>query len=212
MIAFLAAAILAYLIGSFPSGFIAGRICGVDLRVAGSGNVGATNALRVLGKKWGYAVFAADAFKGALAVLSGLAIAQIPAIQGPTPAHVGVISALFAIIGHSFPVWLGFKGGKGVATFYGTLIAVAWPLGLAAGATWLAVAYFLRISSLAALTSAALAPLLALLVFDQPYPVTALALFMAILIFVRHQENIRRLVKGEEPKIGAKKPAPEAGQ
>ena len=111
MFAYLAAAILAYLIGSFPSGFLAGRICGVDLRVAGSGNVGATNALRVLGKKWGYTVFASDAFKGALAVLTGLALAKIPALQGPVPSHVGVVAALFAIIGHSFPVWLGFKGG-----------------------------------------------------------------------------------------------------
>ena len=144
-----------------------------------------------------------DAKLVAAAVIGGYLLGTIP---------FGVLVMKAAGAGDPRDIGSGNIGATNVLRSGRRDLAGAWPLGLAAGATWLAVAYFLRISSLAALTSAALAPLLALLVFDQPYPVTALALFMAILIFVRHQENIRRLVKGEEPKIGAKKPAPEAGQ
>ena len=102
-----------------------------------------------------------------------------------------------------FPVWLKFKGGKGVATFFGTLLAAAWPVGMAAGATWLVVAFLFRISSLAGLSAVALAPIYAL-VFDLPLPIAWLTLFMAVLVFIRHADNIRRLLKGQEPKIGAK--------
>jgi glycerol-3-phosphate acyltransferase PlsY len=108
-----------------------------------------------------------------------------------------------AFLGHLFPVWLGFKGGKGVATFLGTLLAAAWPVGLAAAATWLVVALLARISSLAALTAALLAPVYALLL-GRPV-VAGLATFMAVLIYIRHEANIRRLLKGEEPRIGGKK-------
>ena len=191
-----------YLLGTIPFGVLVMKAAGAgDPRAIGSGNIGATNVLRSGRRDLAALTLIGDGGKGALAVLLAWVFAH-----GQAPESLTLLCALAggaAFLGHLFPVWLGFKGGKGVATFYGTLIAVAWPLGLAAGATWLAVAYFLRISSLAALTSAAL---------DQPYPVTALALFMAILIFVRHQENIRRLLKGEEPKIGAKKAAPEAVQ
>ena len=114
-----------------------------------------------------------------------------------------------AFMGHLFPVWLKFRGGKGVATFFGVLIAAAWwpPVGLMAGATWLATAYLFRMSSLASLTSAALAPLYAFAV-HAGLPVIDLAVFMCLLIFIRHHENIARLLKGEEPKIGAKSAAP----
>ena len=216
MIAFLAAAILAYLIGSFPSGFIAGRICGVDLRVAGSGNIGATNALRVLGKKWGYAVFAADAFKGALAVLSGLAIAQIPAIQGPTPAHVGVISALFAIIGHSFPVWLGFKGGKGIATSAGIMFVLfpgaVFTFGLA---VWLLLFFTTRFVSVASLGSAVTLPTVAVLLYFFGRPdswffgycdpmLAGISGIMSLLAIWRHKDNIKRLFAGTEKRFERK--------
>ena len=112
-----------------------------------------------------------------------------------------------AFLGHCFPVWLKFKGGKGVATFFGTLIAVSWwpPVGLVAGATWLVVAYFFRISSLAGLTAAALAPFYAF-ALHAGYPVIVMATFMAVLIFIRHHENIRRLLSGTEPRIGGSKP------
>ena len=105
-----------------------------------------------------------------------------------------------AFLGHLFPMWLRFKGGKGVATFFGTLLAVAWPVGVAAGAAWIAVAFLFRMSSLAALVSAALAPVAAM-ALGQPV-IAVLALFMAVLIYLRHLPNIRRLLKGEEPRIG----------
>ena len=112
-----------------------------------------------------------------------------------------------AFLGHLFPVWLGFRGGKGVATFFGVMIAVTWPVGLMAGATWIAMAVLFRFSSLSALTAAALAPLLALATHAGE-PVIMLAAVMAVVIFIRHRENISRLIKGEEPRIGARKAAP----
>ena len=216
MIAFLVAAILAYLIGSFPSGFIAGRICGVDLRTAGSNNIGATNALRVLGKKWGYTVFAADAFKGALAVLSGLAIARIPAIEGPTPAHVGVVAALFAIIGHSFPVWLGFKGGKGIATSAGIMFVLFPGAVFASGLfVWLALFFTTRYVSVASLGSAVTLPSVAfaLSYFGSPGswffgycdPMLAgISAIMSLLAIWRHKDNIKRLFAGTEKRFERK--------
>jgi glycerol-3-phosphate acyltransferase PlsY len=109
-----------------------------------------------------------------------------------------------AFLGHLFPVWLRFKGGKGVATFFGVMLSAAWPVGVMAALTWLAVAALMRLSSLAALTAVALAPAYALAT-DQPPAITALALFMAVLVFIRHRENIARLRAGTEPRIGAKK-------
>ena len=216
MLAFLAAAILSYLIGSFPSGFIAGRICGVDLRAAGSGNVGATNALRVLGKKWGYAVFAADAFKGALAVLSGLALARIPIAQAPAPVHVGVIAALFAIIGHSFPVWLGFKGGKGIATSAGIMFVLFPGAVFASGLfVWLVLFFTTRFVSVASLGSAVTLPTVSVLLcfFGNPdswffgYCDPMLAVISGVmsgLAIWRHKDNIKRLFAGTEKRFERK--------
>ena len=110
-----------------------------------------------------------------------------------------------AFLGHLFPVWLKFKGGKGVATFFGTLFAACWPMGLIEAALWLLTAFIFRISSLGALVAAALVVPLAFLLHVAPYPFLGMALFMAVLIYIRHRENIRRLLKGEEPKIGKKK-------
>jgi len=214
--AYLAAAILAYLIGSFPSGFLAGRICGVDLRVAGSGNVGATNALRVLGKKWGYAVFASDAFKGALAVLTGLALAKIPALQGPVPSHVGVVAALFAIIGHSFPVWLGFKGGKGIATSAGIMFVLFPGAVFASGlAIWLVLFFTTRFVSVASLGSAVTLPTAAVLLYFFGKPdswffgycdpmLAGISGIMGVLAIWRHKDNIKRLFAGTEKRFERK--------
>ena len=216
MFAYLAAAILAYLIGSFPSGFLAGRICGVDLRVAGSGNVGATNALRVLGKKWGYAVFASDAFKGALAVLTGLALAKIPALQGPVPSHVGVVAALFAIIGHSFPVWLGFKGGKGIATSAGIMFVLFPGAVFASGlAIWLVLFFTTRFVSVASLGSAVTLPTAAVLLYFFGKPdswffgycdpmLAGISGIMGVLAIWRHKDNIKRLFAGTEKRFERK--------
>lgn len=194
---------ISYLLGSIPFGLIATRLGGVgDIRKIGSGNIGATNVLRSGRKDLAAITLIGDALKGALAVFL--------ARYGWHTGELGVaIAGGAAFLGHLYPVWLKFRGGKGVATFYGVIFAAAWPVGLFAGATWLAMAAALRISSLAALTAAALAPLFALLC-DAPHPILLLALFMALLISVRHHENIRRLWAGTEPKIGSGRSAAEA--
>ncbi|MES2035314.1 MAG: glycerol-3-phosphate 1-O-acyltransferase PlsY [Pseudomonadota bacterium] len=189
-----------YLLGSIPFGLIATRLGGAgDVRKIGSGNIGATNVLRSGRKDLAAITLIGDAGKGAVAVL----LAHL--LTHGNPAAVALAGGA-AFFGHLFPVWLKFKGGKGVATFYGVLLSACWPVGVLAALTWLAMAALFRLSSLAALTAAVLAPLFAFAV-DAPYPMVLLALFMAVLIYIRHHENIRRLMKGEEPKIGAKKAA-----
>ena len=206
--AMIAAAIVGgYLLGSIPFGVIVMRAAGAgDPRAIGSGNIGATNVLRSGKRGLAALTLLGDGGKGAVAVLIAWLATRHASAQAQ--AVLTSLAGGAAFFGHLFPVWLGFKGGKGVATFFGTLLAAAWPVGLAAGATWLLMAAVFRMSSLAALTAAALAPIFALYLFDQPHPITTMALFMAVLIFVRHQENIRRLLKGEEPKIGGNKAPP----
>ena len=195
-----------YLLGSIPFGMIATRLGGAgDIRKIGSGNIGATNVLRSGRKDLAAITLIGDAGKGVVAVL----LARW--LTNDTPAMVAIAGGA-AFVGHLFPVWLKFNGGKGVATFYGVLLTAAWPVGVLAALTWLAMAALFRISSLAALTAAALAPLFAFAT-DQPYPMVILSAFMAVLIYIRHHQNISRLLKGQEPKIGAKKdaaPSPEA--
>jgi len=189
-----------YLLGSIPFGMIATRLGGAgDIRKIGSGNIGATNVLRSGRKDLAAITLIGDAGKGVVAVL----LARW--LTNDTPAMVAIAGGA-AFVGHLFPVWLKFNGGKGVATFYGVLLTAAWPVGLLAALTWLAMAALFRISSLAALTAAALAPLFAFAT-DQPYPMVLLSAFMAVLIYIRHHQNISRLLKGQEPKIGAKKDA-----
>ncbi len=198
-LALLACIVGGYLLGSIPFGVIVTRLGGAgDLRAIGSGSIGATNVLRTGRRDLAFFTLLGDGGKGIVAVL----IAR--ALWGET---AGALAGACAFLGHLFPVWLGFKGGKGVATFFGIMLTAAWPVGLAAAVTWLAVAGLLRISSLAGLTTAALAPVYAYL-FHQGHPIIALALFTAVLIFIRHHENIRRLLAGTEPKIGAQKTPP----
>jgi len=193
-----------YLLGSIPFGVILTRlVTGEDVRSIGSGNIGATNVLRTGRKDLAFATLILDAGKGAAAYL--VAQAVFPGV----PA-LAAIAGGAAFLGHLFPVWLGFRGGKGVATFFGLLLAAAWPLGLLAAATWLLVAALFRMSSLAALIAAAAAPALAVLPLPAlglptPTPVAVLALFTGVLIWIRHHENIARLLKGTEPRIGARK-------
>ena len=197
-----AAALGGYLLGSIPFGVIATRLGGTaDLRSIGSGSIGATNVLRTGRKDLAAITLIGDGGKGAVAVLLAWLATQDNTLE--SQSVLTAIAAGAAFLGHLFPVWLRFKGGKGVATFFGTLLAAAWPVGLLAGATWLVMAFFFRISSLAGLTAAALAPAFVFLSFvHRPEPIAYLALFMAILIYVRHTANIRRLLKGEEPHIG----------
>ncbi len=192
-----------YLLGSIPFGVILTRaVTGQDVRGIGSGNIGATNVLRTGRKDLAIATLILDAGKGAVALLIARELFDNEV--------AGAIAGGAAFLGHLFPVWLGFKGGKGVATFFGLLLAAAWPLGLIAGATWLIVAALFRISSLAALVSSAAAPLyaiapLAVVGLPAPAPVAVLAAVTAALIWLRHHQNIGRLLKGAEPRIGAGK-------
>ena len=192
-----------YLLGSIPFGVILTRAAGAgDVRQIGSGNIGATNVLRTGRKDLAIATLLLDAGKGAAALLIARALFDSEV--------AGAIAGGAAFLGHLFPVWLGFKGGKGVATFFGLLIAAAWPLGLLAGATWLLMAALFRISSLSALIASAAAPLYALLPLaalglPAPQPIFVLAIFTGVLIWVRHHQNIARLLKGTEPRIGAGK-------
>ena len=187
-------AVIGYLLGSIPFGIVITRALGLgDLRQIGSGNIGATNVLRTGNKPAALATLLLDAGKGAIAVLLARYFA------GETAA---LLAGAAAFLGHCFPVWLGFRGGKGMATFLGTLIALDWRIGLIACATWAVTAAISRISSLSALVSAALAPVFA---WAMGLPQLALAAaFMAVLIFIRHHANIRRLLDGTEPRIGRK--------
>jgi glycerol-3-phosphate acyltransferase PlsY len=200
------AAVGGYLLGSIPFGVILTRLAtGEDVRSIGSGNIGATNVLRTGRKDLALATLILDAGKGAAAFL--IARQFTPLVD---PVVAGSIAGGAAFLGHLFPVWLGFKGGKGVATFFGLLLAAYWPLGLLAGATWILTAALFRISSLSALVASAAAPLYAfalpLFVWAYaPMPVVKMAAVTAALIWIRHHENIARILKGTEPRIGAKK-------
>ncbi|RME14738.1 MAG: glycerol-3-phosphate 1-O-acyltransferase [Alphaproteobacteria bacterium] len=187
-------AALAYLLGSVPFGLVWARVFGLgDIRKIGSGNIGATNVLRTGNKLAALLTLIGDAGKGAFAVLVARAALGEDAAQ---------VAGFCAYLGHLFPLYLRLKGGKGVATLLGTMLAIAWPVGLAAALTWLVVALVFRISSLAGLASAALTPVWALALGRGDMLV--LTLLLGALIFERHRANIARLLRGEEPRIGRK--------
>lgn len=189
-------AILAYLLGSVPFGIVITRAMGLgDLRKIGSGNIGATNVLRTGNKGAALATLVLDAAKGVIAVLIARALLAEDAAQ---------LAGLAAFLGHLFPVWLGFRGGKGVATFLGTMIALAWPVGLAVCATWLLAAVLSRTSSIAALIAAATSTLW--LMYFGHGQMLLLTVFLTALVYLRHAENLKRIKAGTEPRIGQKKP------
>lgn len=186
--------LLGYLLGSIPFGLLLTRITGgPDIREIGSGNIGATNVLRTGNKGIAALTLILDAGKAAMA---GWIILHL------VGAPFQYLAASAALFGHCYPVWLKFKGGKGVATFFGALLGLVWPLGLAAAATWLLVAYITRYSSAAALCAAAFACIIALMFFTLP--VQAMVGFMTLLMIWRHRENISRLKNGTESRIGQK--------
>ncbi|MDB5613004.1 MAG: Glycerol-3-phosphate acyltransferase [Devosia sp.] len=189
------AAVFAYLCGSVPFGLLLTRAAGLgDIRNIGSGNIGATNVLRT-GNRWlAAATLVLDAAKAALPIL----VARY--YWGENAA---MLAAIFAFLGHCFPVWLNFKGGKGVAVMIGSLLALSWPVGLIFCAVWLVIAFAQKMSSLAALTAAATAPIFAFVVVNE-WLAGAVAV-MALLLFFQHRANLARLMAGTEPKIGSEK-------
>ena len=199
--------VAAYLLGSIPFALILGRFHGVDIRRTGSGNIGATNLSRALGRRWGIAAFALDFLKGLLPVLAaGLLASPQPPPGGIHPLHAQIACALAAVLGHVFPPWLGFRGGKGVATAFGALSGLVWPAALSAGAIWLVLYLATRTVSIASLGAAAAFPIVTAIVFrDQPadlaWPADLLAVLVAALIALRHRSNIRRLLTGQEGKF-----------
>ncbi len=189
---FVVAVAAAYVVGSIPFGLVLTRLAGLgDVRRIGSGNIGATNVLRTGRKGLAAATLALDIAKGALAVGLG------GAYWGP---DIAITAAFGVFMGHLFPVWLRFRGGKGVATGLGILLALAWPVGIGACLTWLAVAGVLRYSSLSALAAFAAAPGFAWWLADPQ--TMEFAAFLAVVIWLRHAGNIRRLMRGEETRIG----------
>jgi glycerol-3-phosphate acyltransferase PlsY len=189
-----AALVLGYLLGSIPFGLILTRFAGLgDIRSIGSGNIGATNVLRTGNKKLAAATLIGDALKGTVAVLLA------GHLWGPEAA---ILAGLGAFLGHIFSVWLRFKGGKGVATYLGVLIGLAWPMALLFAVVWIAVAYIARYSSLAALIASVLVPIVLLATGD--FPKGALFAVLAVILILKHSTNIRRLLGGTESRIGQK--------
>jgi acyl phosphate:glycerol-3-phosphate acyltransferase len=187
------ALVFGYLLGSIPFGLLITRAAGLgDVRNIGSGNIGATNVLRTGNKGLAAATLLLDALKGTAAVL----------IAGYFAPELGLWAGFGAFFGHLFPVWLGFKGGKGVATYLGVLIALAWQVALIFAVVWLAMAFLFRYSSLAALTAAIVVPI-ALYVLSTP-EIAGLFALMSLIVIIKHRANITRLLAGTENKIGAR--------
>lgn len=187
------ALIFGYFLGSVPFGLILTRLAGLgDVRSIGSGNIGATNVLRTGNKKLAAATLIFDMLKGTVAVL-------VASRYGPDAA---IAAGLGAFIGHLFPVWIGFKGGKGVATYLGVLIGLAWPGALVFAAVWIVTALLTRYSSLAALIASVIVPIA--LYFRGNSAIAVLFAIMTVIVFFKHKTNITRLLNGTESRIGAK--------
>lgn len=192
--------LLGYLLGSLPSGYLAGRwYKGIDLRTCGSGSTGATNVLRNVGKGQALVVFLVDVAKGAAAVLLANALTQ----NYPLNDWIQVLAGLAALAGHIWPVWLGFKGGKAVATGFGMFLGLAWPVGLACFGVFMAVFSVSRIVSLASVIAALSLPLLMVAGSDSTANVVV-ALVALLLVLWRHRSNLQRLINGSEPQVGGK--------
>ena len=196
--------LLGYLLGSIPSGFLAGRWCkGIDLRTIGSGSTGATNVLRNVGKGPALVVFLVDVGKGAAAVLLARTLSEGLVGMELMRNWVEVLAGLAALAGHIWPVWLGFKGGKAVATGFGMFLGLAWPVGLACFGLFMAVISIFRIVSLSSVVAAIGLPLLMLLSGGSSAYVVV-SLVASLMVLWRHRSNIERLIAGTEPKIGQK--------
>jgi acyl phosphate:glycerol-3-phosphate acyltransferase len=208
MLAFAVVVIGSYLLGSIPFGYIAGRIAGIDIRNYGSGNVGATNVIRTLGKSYGYPVFAADFLKGFGAVKMSIMIATRVQSEWSSPEMFGIVAAILSVLGHSYPVWLRFKGGKGVATSAGALFGLAPIAALAGVAIWILTFWLTRYVSVASIAAAAVLPFI-ILITTWLSRTTGKLLFyssvcLAAVVIWRHRSNLSRLMRGTEPRFTRK--------
>ena len=196
-------AIASYLLGSIPAGYLAGQIAGIDITKTGSGNIGATNVTRVLGKRYGYPVFAVDFLKGFGAVRISILIATRLRPQWNSPEMFGIIAAICSVIGHSFPVWLKFRGGKGVATSAGALFGLM-PIGALIGAAiWILIFWLTGYVSVASVAAVIALPLV-ILIMTWLGQICGKALFysstfLAAIVIWRHRSNLVRLLRGSEP-------------
>jgi acyl phosphate:glycerol-3-phosphate acyltransferase len=202
------AAIVSYLLGSIPAGYLAGRLAGIDIRRVGSGNIGATNVTRVLGRRYGYPVFLFDFAKGMLAVFGSILLClNVQARPGSTEVY-GIAGAVFSVLGHMFPVWLGLKGGKGVATSAGALFALMPLVALTAAVAWVITFEVTRYVSLASVTAAVILPL-AVLGLTYVRHTNGMELFyfslcLAAVVVFGHRSNLCRLMHGTEPRFKRK--------
>jgi len=208
MLTFAVLVIGSYLLGSIPFGYLAGRIAGIDIRNCGSGNVGATNVIRTLGKSYGYPVFALDFLKGFGAVKMSILIATRVQSEWNSPEMFGIVAAISSVLGHSFPVWLRFKGGKGVATSAGALLALAPVAALIGVAIWILTFWLTRYVSVASIAAAAALPLI-ILIATRLSRTTGKLLFyssvcLAAVVIWRHRSNLSRLMRGTEPRFTRK--------
>lgn len=208
MLAFAVVVIGSYLLGSIPSGYLAGRIAGIDIRKCGSGNVGATNVIRTLGKGYGYPVFVADFLKGFGAVKLSILITARLQLEWNSPEMFGILAAVSSVIGHSFPVWLHFKGGKGVATSAGALLGLAPVAALVGAAIWILTFWLTRYVSVASIAAAAALPLI-ILITTWLSQTGGKSLFyssvcLAAVVIWRHRSNLSRLLHGTEPRFTRK--------
>jgi acyl phosphate:glycerol-3-phosphate acyltransferase len=205
MLGFFLFALVGYFLGSFPSGFIAGRLVGVDVRQAGSGNIGATNVTRLLGKRFGYPVFALDFAKGAIAVTLSMFLAKNNGAGESFVELSGAVAGIFSVVGHSYPIWLRFKGGKGVATSIGVLFGLCWPAMIVVGVVWYLTFQLTRYVSLASIAAAlALPAAIAAMLFFGRLNTPVLLYFsfcLTALVIFRHRSNLSRLVSGTEPRV-----------
>jgi len=204
----LALSCVGYLFGSFPAGYFAGRIAGVDVRSLGSGNIGATNVLRVLGKRWGYTVFFVDAFKGFAAVRVALFLAERLEFARPHAVYFAILAAVMCVVGHSFPIWLRFKGGKGVATSAGAIFGLMPLAAVIIFLIWVVVFEITRYVSVASIVAAtALPPTVALLIrweIVEGFELLYFSTLLSILVVWSHRSNFSRLLKGTEQRFTRK--------
>jgi glycerol-3-phosphate acyltransferase PlsY len=208
MLTFAVVVIASYLLGSIPFGYLAGRMAGIDIRNCGSGNVGATNVIRTLGKGYGYPVFALDFLKGLGAVKMSILIATRMQSEWNSPEMFGIAAAISSVLGHSFPLWLRFKGGKGVATSGGALFGLAPVAALVGVAIWIVTFWLTRYVSVASIVAAAALPFV-ILITTWLSRTTGKLLFysslcLAAVVIWRHRSNLSRLIHGTEPRFNRK--------